>query len=53
MFRKKGTAHAVFDPEFNKSFTIFHKYYNILKEIITQEKFKYFFLVLFYLMTLD
>jgi len=26
MLGKKGTAHAVFDPEFNKSFNIFQKY---------------------------
>lgn len=25
MFRKKGTALAVFDPEFNKTFKIFKK----------------------------
>lgn len=32
MVGKKGTASAVFDLEFNKSFNIFQKYYNILKE---------------------
>lgn len=26
MLRKKGTAHAVFDPEFSKSFIVFQKY---------------------------
>lgn len=39
MLRNKGTAHAAFDLEFNMSFNIFQKYYNILQKRITQENF--------------
>lgn len=43
MLGKKGTAHAVFDPEFNKSFNIFQKYEKTWKERTLRRTFSTFF----------